>query len=98
MIENVIAIYVFIDDIMIKIGHKEHVSRNFSDSEIITVALIASRYFHDNIDHTIGFVKSTKLMPSILSRSRFHPKIYLIFELIIDLFLNIADIIKRLNK
>ena len=97
MIENVIAIYVFIDDIMIEIGHKEHVSRNSSDSEIITVALIASKYFHGNIDHAIAFVKSTKLMPRMLSKSRFNRRIHLIFEFIIDLFLNIADIIKRLN-
>jgi len=97
MIENVIAIYVFIDDIMIEIGHKEHVSRNTSDSEIITVALIAAKYFHGNIDHAIAFVKSTKLMPRMLSKSRFNRRIHLIFELIIDLFLNISDIIKKLN-
>jgi hypothetical protein len=97
MIENVIAIYVFIDDIMIEIGHKEPLSRNASDSEIITVALIAAKYFHGNIDHAIGFVKSTKLMSGMLSKSRFNRRIHLIFELIIDLFLNIAAIIKRLN-
>lgn len=97
MIENVIAIYVFIDDIMIEIGHKEHVNRNTSDSEIITVALIAAKYFHGNIDHAIGFVKSTKLMSRMLSKSRFNRRIHLIFEVIIDLFLNIASIIKRLN-
>jgi len=50
MIEKFIAIYVFIDDIMIEIGHKEPINRNSSDS-----------------------------------------------ELIVDLFLNTADIIKRLN-
>lgn len=97
MIENVIAIYVFIDDIMIEIGHKEPVNRNTSDSEIITVELIAAKYFHGNIDHAINFVKSTKLMSRMLSKSRFNRRIHLIFELIIDLFLNISDLIKRLN-
>ena len=48
MIENVIAIYVFIDDINIEIGHKKPRSRNTSDSEIIIVALIAAKYFHGN--------------------------------------------------
>ena len=37
MIEKFIAIYVFIDDIMIEIGHKEPVNRNSSDSELIAV-------------------------------------------------------------
>ena len=45
MIEKFIAIYVFIDDIMIEIGHKEPVNRNSSDSELIAVALIAAKYF-----------------------------------------------------
>ena len=63
MIEKFIAIYVFIDDIMIEIGHKEPVNRNSSDSELIAVALMADRYFHDNIDHAISFVKCTNLLP-----------------------------------
>ena len=59
MKENVIAIYVFIDDIMIEIGHIEYVICNSSDSEIIRIALIASKYIHGNIDHTFEFTKST---------------------------------------
>ncbi|HBH82394.1 MAG: hypothetical protein A2X05_15580 [Bacteroidetes bacterium GWE2_41_25] len=97
MIEKFIAIYVFIDDIMIEIGHKEPVNRNSSDSELIAVALIAAKYFHGNIDHAINFVKCTNLLPGMLSKSRFNRRIHSIFELIIDLFLNTADIIKRLN-
>lgn len=97
MIEKFIAIYVFIDDIMIEIGHKEPISRKTSDSEVITVALIAAKYFHGNIDHAISFVKSTRLIPGMLSKSRFNRRIHSIFEFIIDLFLNIADIIKKLN-
>jgi hypothetical protein len=90
MIEKFIAIYVFIDDIMIEIGHKEPVNRNSSDSELIAVALIAAKYFHGNIDHAISFVKCTNLLPRMLSKSRFNRRIHSIFELIIDLFLNTA--------
>jgi hypothetical protein len=97
MIDKFIAIYIFIDDIMIEIGHKEPVNRNTSDSEIIAVALIAAKYFHGNIDHAINFVKSTRLTPRMLSKSRFNRRIHSIFELIIDLFSNTAEIIKKLN-
>ena len=62
MIENFIAIYVLIDDTMIEIGHKEPVKGNSSDLELIAVALMAARYFHDNIDHAISFVKCTNLL------------------------------------
>jgi len=97
MIEKFIAIYVFIDDILIEIGHKEPANRNTSDSEVITVALIAAKYFHGNIDHAISFAKSTRLSPRMLSKSRFNRRIHSIFELIIDLFSNTAEIIKSLN-
>jgi hypothetical protein len=93
MIEKFIAIYVFIDDILTEIGHKEPVNRNSSDSELIAVALIAAKYFHGNIDHAINFVKCTNLLPGMLGKSRFYRRIYSIFELIIYLFLNTADII-----
>jgi hypothetical protein len=97
VIEKFIATYVFIDDILIEIGHKEPSSRNTSDSEIITVVLIAAKYFYGNIDHAIGFARSTQLSPKMLSKSRFNQRIHLIFELIIDLFSNIAETIKKLN-
>ncbi len=48
---------------MIEICRKEPVNRNSSDSELIAVALMATRYFRDNIDHTISFVKCTSLLP-----------------------------------
>ena len=97
MIEKFIAIYVFIDDILIEIGHKETSNRNTSDSEIITVALIAAKYFHGNIDHAISFAKSTNLCPGMLGKSRFNRRIHALFELIIDLFSNTAELIKKLN-
>jgi hypothetical protein len=97
MIEKYIAIYVFIDDILKNIGHKEPSNRNTSDAEIITVALMAAKYFHGNIDHAINFSKSTKMNPRMLSKSRFNRRIHSILELIIDLFSNTAEIIKKLN-
>jgi dTDP-glucose 4,6-dehydratase len=53
MIENFIAIYVLLDDTMLEIGYKEPVNRKSSYSKLIAVALMATKYFHDNIDSTI---------------------------------------------
>jgi len=97
MKNKTIAIYVFIDDLMIAIGHKEPVNRNASDSEIITTALISAFYFNGHIDHAISYVKSSGLMPKMLSKSRFNRRIHAIYELIIDLFFNIAEAIKKIN-
>ncbi len=97
MIDKTIAIYVFIDDIMKESGYKEPINRNTSDSEIITTALIAANYFHGHIDNAINFVKTTGLMPKMLSKSRFNRRIHAIFDLIINLFFSIAEVIKKIN-
>ena len=97
MIDKTIAIYVFIDDIMKEGGHKENINRNTSDSEIITTALIAAKYFHGHIDNAINFVKQSGLMPTMLSKSRFNRRIHAIFDLITNLFFNIAEVIKKIN-
>lgn len=97
MIDKTIAIYVFIDDIMRETGYKEPINRNASDSEIITTALIAAKYFHGHIDNAINFVKQSGLMPAMLGKSRFNRRIHAIFELITNLFFNIAEVIKKIN-
>jgi hypothetical protein len=97
MKDKTFAIYVFLDDIMIACGHKEPTNRNTSDSEIITTALIAAKYFHGHIDNAICFVKESGLMPRMLSKSRFNRRIHAIYELIIDLFFHIAEVIKKIN-
>jgi hypothetical protein len=97
MKDKTCAIYVFLDDIMIACGHKEPINRNTSDAEIITTALIAAKYFHGHIDNAISFVKESGLMPRMLSKSRFNRRIHAIYELIIDLFFNIAEVIKKIN-
>jgi hypothetical protein len=97
MKDKTIAIYVFIDDLMIATGHKEPVNRNASDSEILTTALIAAFYFQGHIDHAICYVKESGLMPKMLGKSRFNRRIHSILELIIELFFNISEVIKKLN-
>ena len=97
MIDKTIAIYVFIDDIMKEGGHKENINRNTSDSEIITTALIAAKYFHGHIDNAINFVKQSGLMPTMLSKSLFNRRFHAIFDLITNLSFNIADVIMKIN-
>jgi len=97
MKDKTIAIYVFLDDIMIAFGHKEPNHRNASDAEVITTALIAAKYFHGHIDNAISYVKESGLMPRMLGKSRFNRRIHAIYELIIDLFFNIAEVIKKIN-
>jgi hypothetical protein len=61
MINKTVAIYVFFDDILKLINHKEALGRKITDSAIITVTLITARYFGSNIESSLSFVRCTGL-------------------------------------
>jgi hypothetical protein len=92
-----IAIYVFNDNILIEIIHKESVSRNSSDSELYAMAKVATKYFHSKSNHAINVVKYIYHISEMLGKSLFKRRLHGILELITDLFFNTAEIIRRLN-
>lgn len=96
MKDKIIAIYVFIDDLLKKIEHNEPNGRSATDAEIITTALIAGLYFKGHLEHSINFVVSHGYMPKMLGKSRFNRRIHSILDLIINLFFKISAAIKKL--
>ena len=97
MITKTVAIYVFFDDILKSMNHQEPNSRKTSDSEVITVMLIAAQYFGGNIEKAIGFVRSTGLMPEMLGKSRFNRRMHNIGELFSQLFFYLGQAVKELT-
>jgi hypothetical protein len=50
MCDCTLAIYCFIDDLLKSLGHKQDVRAQVSDSEVITIALVAMLYFGGNFE------------------------------------------------
>jgi hypothetical protein len=78
-------------------NHKEPESRKTTDAEIITVVLIAARYFGGNIETSLSFVRSTGLMPDILGKSRFNRRLHNIGEFLSEPFFYTGQSIKDIN-
>jgi len=97
MIEKSVAIYTIIDDLLKEIGHREPENRKISDAEVITTCIISALYFSGNQEKGICFMRSTKLIGNMLSKSRFNRRLHLIRELIVDLFFQLSKMIKELN-
>jgi hypothetical protein len=97
MIDKIVSMYVFFDDVLKSINHREADSRKTTDSEIITVVLIAAQYFGGNIEKAINFVRSTGLMPQMLGKSRFNRRMHQIGELFSQLFFYVGQIVKELS-
>jgi hypothetical protein len=97
MIEKTITIYVFIDDLLIKLNHKEPPNRNMSDAEVITTVLVSAIYFSGHHEKAMSFMKSTGMIPYMLSKSRFNRRLHQLRNLIVDLFFQLSGLIKELN-
>ena len=97
MIEKTITIYVFIDDLLIKLNHNEPENRNMSDAEVITTVLVSAIYFSGHHEKAMSFMKSTGMIPRMLSKSRFNRRLHQVRDLIVDLFFQLSSLIKELN-
>jgi hypothetical protein len=97
MITKTVSIYVFFDDILKSMNYKEPETRKTTDAEIRTVVLISAQYFGGNIETSLCFVRSTKLMPNMLGKSRFNRRLHNIGELLSELFFHTDQAIKDMN-
>lgn len=70
MYDRTLAIYCFIDDLLKAMQHMEDSRSQFSDSEVMTTALVAMLFYGGNFEHARSFPHSSGMMPRMLSRSR----------------------------
>jgi hypothetical protein len=94
--DKIIRIYCIVDDILKSVGHVEDTRRKVSDSEIITTALVSALYFGGHLDNSRGFMKMTKLVPSMLDKSRFNRRLHKVSELLFSMFYQIGHYLKSM--
>ncbi|MBA3712189.1 MAG: IS982 family transposase [Pyrinomonadaceae bacterium] len=66
----IITAYVVIDDMMKHLGHQSHVLAQVSDAEVLTVAVAAAQFFHNNHEAALGIVTRAGYLSGRLSVSR----------------------------
>lgn len=97
MYDRTLAIYCFIDDLLKAIEHREDVRTTFSDSEVVTTAIVAMLFFGGNFERARSFLHSSGMMPRMLSRSRLSRRLSRLSDLINLLFHRLGLVIKELN-
>jgi hypothetical protein len=95
MINEVIVVYAIVDDLLKAIGHQEDVRIQMSDAEIITSAIIAAMFFGGNQLLTCHYMNEHKLIPKMLSKSRFNRRLHRLSMLLNDLFHQLGMILKE---
>ena len=92
------AIYVITDDLLRAVGHTEDCRRVMSDTEVITSALVAAKFFGGNQEQACNFLLEDGLIPKMLSKSRFSRRWHRLFLPLLDLFDYLGQILKSLNS
>ncbi|TFI54284.1 IS982 family transposase [Mastigocladus laminosus UU774] len=97
MLNETIAVYAIIDDLLKAIGHDEDCRRNMSDAEIITTVIIAAMFFNGNHSQACGYMKDHNLIPHMLEKSRFNRRLHSISMLMNDMFHQVGMILKQMS-
>jgi hypothetical protein len=77
--------------------HAEDSRSQFSDSEVVTTAIVAMLSFGGNFERARHFLHSSGMMPRMLSRSRFSRRLSRLADLVGLLFHELGLVIKELN-
>ena len=98
MSDDIVAIYILIDDILKTIHHQEDSRRLMSDSEVLTVMIVASLYFGGNQSLASQYLHQEGYMLRMLSRSRLNRRIHALSSLSFELFEILGILYRSTNR
>jgi hypothetical protein len=73
---KIITAYCIIEDTMRTLGHHSHALAQVSDAEVLTVAVVASMYFHNNHERALFVMRGMRYITKPLSISRFSRRLH----------------------
>jgi len=97
MYDRTLAIYCFVDDLLKAMQHMEDSRCEFSDSEVVTTAIVAMLFFGGNFEGARSFLHCSGMMPRMLSRSRLSRRLSRLADLVDLIFHRLGLTIKELN-
>lgn len=95
---TIITCYCLCDDLLSALRHRDDPQRRMSDAEIMTVAIVAARFFGGNHALTLIFMVQHGYMPTILSASRFNRRLHAVKDLFLTLFAMLGAYWKDINE
>lgn len=91
---EITTIYCITDDWLKNRSHREAPECTLTDSEVITIALVAARYFNANFEQALGHMLDYGYIDKRLSRSQFNRRLHRLSSIIENLFYTLASLWK----
>jgi hypothetical protein len=73
--EWIITVFVILDELCAKGGQREHKLAHVSDAEVLTVAVVAARYFQNHHERALLVLRELGYLRRSLSVSRFNRRL-----------------------
>ena len=72
----IVAVYVIIDDTIGALGHRSHPLAGVSDAEVLTVAVVAARYFGNHYARALAMLQGLGYLSRGLNASRLNRRLH----------------------
>ena len=72
----IVTAYTVVDDVMNALGYQDHVLAQMSGAEILTVTIVAAKYFHNNHERALYVMIGMGYLTNKLSVSRFNRRLH----------------------
>lgn len=72
----IVTVYVLLDDLMKHLDHHDHCLAQVGDSQVLTVAVVAAKYFHNNHERALWVMVEMGYLSGRLSTSRFNRRLH----------------------
>jgi len=72
----IVTTFVMLDKTLVTLGHRDHVLARVSDAEVLTVAVVAARYFQNHLERALQVMHLGRYLSGPLSVSRFNRRLH----------------------
>jgi hypothetical protein len=72
----IVTVFVIIDDVMEHLEHRSHSLARVPDAEILTVAVVAAKYFQNHHERALAVLSQLGYLSGRISTSRFNRRVH----------------------
>ena len=72
----IVTVFEIIDTLMVQLDHRSHPLTHVPDSEVLTVAVVAAKYFQNHHERALAIMHATQHLSGTLSTSRFNRRLH----------------------
>jgi hypothetical protein len=91
----IVTAYTVTDDVLKALGYEDHCLAKLGAAEIITVAVVAARYFNNNHERALCVMHGMKYLKHSFSPSRYNRRLHKLYDWLMAVLSILGDVFKR---